>query len=447
MGSDVFTLYSLSSVTLLSQLFARMRIVSGENLVGTQPNGNVEMAKKLIKIVLCILILGAGAAVFAFFATTRTEAERKPLGQNTAIVEVTRVEAVRKKTVIQSMGTIIPARKVTLVPEVAGRIVFQSKKLVPGGIFRKGQVVLRLDSRDYQLAVKQRRAQVTKAEMELAVENGQKVVAEQEWSLISDDVKPTKEGRKLALREAQVETAEAALTGAESALTQAEIAQGRTVLRAPFNAIVTEEFVDEGQVVGPSSQVATLVDRDKFWVRVAVPIDRLAWISFPGSKGKTGSKATVLQKVGNSESVTRHGRVVQLLRDLDPVGKMARVLVEVGNPIGELGAGGDELPLLIGAYVSVEIEGPELDNVFSIPRRGMREGDTVWVKNKDSLEFKKVETIWTEKNSVYVRGPLRSGEEIIVSRISAPVEGMRVSLENEAEARTRETSKSSGPPQ
>ena len=415
-----------------------MLIVYTFNLVTRCTLWRSEMAQKIKRFVICIIILAAGAGVFAFFVTTRTEAERRPPGQDTIIVDVVAAEPAVKKTVISSMGTIIPARKIVLVPEVGGRIVFQSKNLVPGGVFRKGQVVLRVDARDYALAVKQQQAQVKKAEMDLALEQGRKAVAEKEWNLIRNEVKPTEAGRKLALRDAQVETAEAALAGAESRLSQAKLAEERTVLRAPFNAIVTEEFVDVGQVVGPSSQVATLVDSDKFWVRVAVPMDRLSWIRFPNAKGEGGSKATITQKIGNSPPVVRQGQVIRLFGDLDPVGKMARVLVEVENPVGEMEAETSTLPLLIGAYVSVDLEGPELDNVYALPRRGIRDGEVVWIKRGGKLEFRKVQVIWTEDQTVFVQGALEPGDEIVVSRIPAPVEGMRLSLEMGQEAESAE---------
>lgn len=402
------------------------------------------MASKIKKILVCALILGTGVGIFVFFVSTRTEAERRPAGQSATIVDVMPVEAASKKAIVQTMGTIIPARKVTLVPEVGGRIVHQSQNLVPGGLFRKGEVVLRLDSRDYDLAVKQQRAQVKKAEMDLAVEMGRKAVAEKEWSLIRDEVKPTENGRKLALREAQVETAEAALDGAQSLLSQAELAKERTVLRAPFNGIVTEEFVDEGQVVGPSSQVAVLVDSDKYWVRVAVPMDRLSWIRFPDAKGKGGSLATITQKIGDAQPVVRQGHVVRLLGDLDPIGKMARILVEIKDPKGNAETDDSDLPLLIGAVVSVDIEGPDLEEVFALPRRGLRDGEVVWVKKGDTLEYRKVQVIWTEDEIVYVRGDLQSGDNIVISRLTAPVEGMRLSVE--AEETLPAKNKDSSPP-
>ncbi len=388
--------------------------------------------KTFFKIILFFVIVAAGVGVFVILRSGRTEAERKPAPPKVTIVEVTQALAASEKAIVAASGTVVPAKSVTLTPEVGGRIVAQSDKLVPGGRFKKGQILVRLEPRDYDLAVEQQRARVVRAEMDLATEKGRKAVAEKEWSLISDEVRPSEEGRKLALREVQLDNAKAALSGAKSTLELAELNRNRTVVRAPFNAFITEEFVDKGQIVGPGSRIATLVSSDVFWVRVAVPMDRLSWLQIPGVNGNKGSPVRVTQQVGDGADVVREGRVVRLLGDLDPLGKMARVLVEVNDPLGANKDGVNEgLPLLLGAYVSVEIEGPELADLIALPRLAMREGETVWVKSGDTLSIRRCKVVWTKKDTVYVRGEIQPNEQVVTSRIGAPVEGMKIILESE----------------
>ncbi|MCP4602947.1 MAG: efflux RND transporter periplasmic adaptor subunit [Proteobacteria bacterium] len=388
--------------------------------------------KTFLKTCLFFVIIAAGVGVFFFLFSSRSEAKRKTLPPKMTIVEVAEASPTSERAIVMATGTVVPAKLVTLSPEVGGRIVAQSKKLVPGGRFRKGQIVIRLDLQDYDLVMTQQQARVTRSEMELATEQGRKAVAEKEWSLIRDDVRPSDEGKKLALREIQLENAKAAVESAQSALAMAELNRSRTVIRAPFNALVTEEYVDIGQVVGPGSRIATLVSSDVFWVRVAVPMDRLSWIRIPGVNSKNGSPVRIVQKVGTGQSVVRTGRVIRLLGDLDPIGKMARLLVEVVNPLGTKDREDSEgLPLLLGAYVSVEIEGPELADMVILPRHAIREGNQIWVKSGSELSIRSVEVVWTKKEEVFVRGEIQPGEQVVTSRISAPVEGMKVALEGE----------------
>lgn len=388
--------------------------------------------KSLFRAVLFAVIISAGVGAFFLLASGKTEAKRKPVSARETVVEVIQSSGTEQRALVSAMGTVIPDRSVTLSPEVGGRIVAQHKNLVQGGRFKKNQIMVRIDDRDYDLALAQQQANLASASMNLAVEQGRKVVAEREWNLIQEEVRPTEQGRKLALREVHLDNAQAAVNGAKSGLEKARLNLDRTVLRAPFNAVVTDEFVDVGQVVAPGTRIATLVDSDRFLVRVAVPMDRLSWIKIPGLSGKEGSPARITQKVGAGESVRRSGRVIRLLGDLDPVGKMARVLVEVDNP---LGGGNDEdvrdLPLLLGAYVSVEIEGPMLDDIVVLPRLALREDNRVWVKAGDKLSIRNVDVVWSNQNSVFVKGDLAPGEDVITSRIGAPVEGMKLRLEDE----------------
>ena len=88
--------------------------------------------------------------------------------------------------------------------------------MVPGGRFTKGQALLRIDPRDYQVAMEQQRAGYNRARVELQLERGRKAVAEREWEVLSNSSSsPARsntaqlsesddDGRALALREPQL---------------------------------------------------------------------------------------------------------------------------------------------------------------------------------------------------------------------------------------------------
>jgi RND family efflux transporter MFP subunit len=380
--------------------------------------------RKILKAVLVLAIVGAGYGVFYYLKTSREVPHRQPPGQRPTLVEVVEAKTAEEPVMVSAMGTVTAAQTVTVFPEVGGRIVYQSNRLVPGGRFSRGQVLVKIDPTDYDLVIKQHQARVVQAKMELARERGLKSVAEREWKLIQDEVQPTEEGRKLALREIQLENAQAAVDAAQSSLDQARLMRERTVIKAPFNAVVTEEFVDRGQVVSPASRIATLVATDKFWVQVSAPVDRLSWIHIPGVNSKEGSPAEVIQQTGTDLEMKRRGKVIKLEGSLDPKGKMARLLVEVDDPLGTPGENGTVMPLLLGGYVNVQIQGPRVPDALALPRRALREKSRVWVMSDKKLQVRKVEVVWSRGDTVFVRGDLRSGETVVNSRIVTPIEGM-----------------------
>jgi hypothetical protein len=90
------------------------------------------------------------------------------------------------------------------------------------------------------------------------------------------------------------------------------------------------------------------------------------------------------------------------------------------------------VPLLLGAFVRVEIEGPLLDDVFALSRAAVHEGDTVWLADADDrLEFRQIDPLWQDQTTVFVREGLEPGERLITSGISAPAPGMRLQVEGD----------------
>lgn len=407
--------------------------------------------KKVLKRILSALpffvIIGLGIGVYQFLAQAKAAPPREESKKKGLVVEVEQTGSSSERVIVAATGLVMPSRSVTLHPEISGKVAYCNPKLIPGGRFKAGETVLRVDPTEYDLFLEQRRAGVAQAEMELMLEKGRKRVAEKEWHLIEDQIVPTEEGKKLALRESQLDAAKASLAAAKSNFKIAELNRSRTTIKAPFNALVTEELVDVGQVVGPSSRLATLVDRDTFWVGVSVPVHQLQWISIPEVHKKDGSIAYIEQEIGDEIKAKYRGRVLKLLGGVDPQGKMARLLIEVKNPLAPVQRGAQEtetksgreadraepsFPLLLDAHVNVEIEGPLLEDIVAIPRHALRNGNTVWVRDDDGkLAFKKVSVLWTRGQSAFVRGELNPGDEIVVSRIDAPIEGMMLRLESE----------------
>ncbi|MBN2495250.1 MAG: HlyD family efflux transporter periplasmic adaptor subunit [Deltaproteobacteria bacterium] len=411
----------------------------------TDRSSKSKLLRFLVQFLLFCLILGLGAAGLVYLIETRPTPGRKEHASPAVVVQSTQARAANAPLRVEAAGTVLPARSVTLMPELSGRIVYQSPHLLPGGRVRAGEVLVRIDPREFELGVKQQQAAVARAELELARERGLKAVAEREWSLISEEVKPTAEGRELALRELQLRTALVALEAARSQLAQAELRLSRTSIRAPFNAVVREEYVDIGQVVSPGSRIATLAGSDRYWVRLHVPLDRLDRIRIPGIHAEEGSEVIVEQSAGGGATSSWRGRVLRLLGDLDPSARTAQLLVEVEDPWSQSPAEpGDgpisgpearesgqvilpDVPLLLGAWVQATIIGRSTDRAIRIPRLALRENDRLWLLGPDStLDIRPVEVVWQGEQEVFVRGEIQPGARVITSRIAAPVHGMQL---------------------
>lgn len=389
----------------------------------------IGMLKYVVPLV--VVVVGVKAAIHLY--ETGPKAERTPPPRREARVDVQPVSLTEVQAIIHAMGTVTPARQVELQPRVSGEVVRISPSLVPGGRFEAGDFMLQIDPADYELAVQRARSQIARARYELKLEKGHQEIARREWQLLDGEADATAQGRELALRQPHLERAEAELKAAEAGLREAELQLERTTIHAPFPCIVLEEHVDLGTQVTTQTRLARLVGTDVYWVRAAVPVDELPWIRFPDEKGEGGSPVTIRQQLDGVRSSQWQGSVLRIMGDLEPQGRMARVLISVEDPLGQTASDGRGMPLIIGAYVNVTIEGRDIENAYAIPRSVLREGRSVWLMNDHRrLEIRDVDIVWQSRDTVLVRDGLNAGERLVVSDIPAPVQGMGLTLGDEA---------------
>lgn len=401
------------------------------------------MNSTLQKAALPVVVVGIALAGAAYMMANRVTPERAEVEEVSTPVEVLEASVRSEQIIISAQGTVAPALEVRIRPEVSGRIVKRSAALVPGGRFRRGETMVRIDERDYRVNLTRQREAVATAELVLRQERARKAVAEDEWELLEDSVPADAENRDLALRIPQIEQAQAVVAAARGSLTKAELDLERCTIRAPFNALVVRESADLGQVVNPQTEVATLVGTDAYWVQVALPVEDLVWIDIPHEGRRRGSKATIRHRSGDLE-VVREGYVERLLGDVDQAGRLARLLVVIEDPLHlKTGQTDRGVPLLLGAYVTVEIEGRRVDDVFAVPRRALREinpasassvREGLWVMDESRrLEIRPTEVVWRAEQTVLVRSGVEAGELVVISDISTPIRGMMLEIADEAD--------------
>ncbi len=375
-------------------------------------------SERRLKWALSIGVIAASVLAAVVLVATKEEPPRADKPLEGTLVEVIQIDSATHDVDLHAKGTVVPAMEIILQPEVGGRVVWQSGELVPGGRFEDGQAILKVDDRDYRLAVESYRSQVRRARLDYTLEVRRSEVAKREWNNFGE-MDATDEQRALAQREPQLEAAKLALKAADSSLKRAELDLKRTMLRAPFNSMVVSETVDLGQLITPQTAVARLVGTDEYHVQVSVPVEALRTIRVR-TEARPGSPTTVTQRVGEGR-IERRGEVIRQLPDLDPGGAMARILVRIDDPLGEEG----ELPLLLGAFVDVTAEAQPISDAIRLPRSALRNGREVYVMNdRDLLEIREVQIAWSEPDSVLVTAGLNPKERVVTSRIATPVPNM-----------------------
>jgi RND family efflux transporter MFP subunit len=326
------------------------------------------------------------------------------------------------------MGKVVPAKQITLSPEVAGRVVFVSPLVIPGGIIHEGQTLIRIDVRDYETVVKQRQSEVARARLNLKMEQGNQLVAQQEYTMLNDIIQD--QDQELILRKPHLQEAQAALEAAEAALASAQLDVARCTVNAPFNAVIQDKFVDVGAQVTMASPLLKIMGTDEYWVEALVRVDQLGWITIPQNNRQPGSDTKIFNSTAWESDIYREGTVIRLLGQLEEQGRLAQLLVSVKDPLALESDSQGLPPVLVDSYVRVEIEGKTLPTVFPVNRDYLHDGDNVWIMDEqDRLKILAVNVVFRDKDTVYLSNGLHAGDRIVTTDISAPVDGMPLRLD------------------
>ncbi len=391
----------------------------------------------LARVGLVLLVLVVAVVVALGIIRSSPQAVQVPAEDLGVLVEVAEVRRLPRRIDVEAQGTVVPAQRVVVQPQVSGRIDAVAANLAPGTVLREGDLIFAIEDADFRLAVARATAAVAETAAQLQLEQGRGRVAEREWELFQDELDAEQKAASLALREPQLRSRLSAVQTARANLARARLDLERTVVRSPFNAVVLSESIEIGQIVTPQSQAVTLAGTDAFWVRAAVRTDELDQLRVPGLHGAAlGSRALV--RLDREDDDVLAGRIVRLLGDLDTAGRMARVLVEVADPLAlesGAGSGGRRGLLLLDSYVDLMLEGATVRDLFELPREWLHEGGNLRMYSEGRLELRPVEVAWRFEDSVCIDSGLHEGEMVVTSRLATPIEGMKLRRVDDAPAR------------
>jgi RND family efflux transporter MFP subunit len=384
------------------------------------------MKSKLLISLICLGIVGVGYLVMSGLKASAPEAKKRQPRAMQVLVNIEPLIMANAGVRVEGMGLVVAAREVKLKAQVSGQVVEIAADFLEGKHVAAGTVLAQIEVDDYELQLAQAQSTLELREAELELEMGFQRVAGREWQLLGESSDVLAESSSLALREPQLKQAQAMQRSAQSAVDRARLDLSRTEIAVPFNAQVLEKSVEVGSLAGIGGDVAHVVSTDSFYVRVSIPVNRVPVLEIPGGEA--------LVSISGAESPMT-GRIISLLGDLDPNGRMARVLVEVRDPLGLEAQNAGRAKLLLGAYVTVDLVGHPMPNTFLIPRETLRNDDHVWLRRPDAtLEIRSVSVLWKNRDTVVIGEGLAAGEQLITSSLSFAADGMEVTVAGEAKS-------------
>lgn len=344
------------------------------------------------------------------------------------------------KPTIYGYGVIEPDVLLDAKSEISGRVIYVHPDLRKGAILSEGTVAVKIDSKDYELALRQAEANlaISQANLEelalnrkdvdhkLKLANEKLKLAEKELARlerllakgsISQSNVDTQHSQTLNLeQEVQNLTHQQAVLPTQKAVLDAQIAVSqanvdtqrrnleRTEIRVPFNARIDASSVENNQFIPQGTSLFKAQTLDRVIVNAQFPMDKFSALarSFRLA-GRPIGEVTIQQGSENlfkqldlEATLTIAGNggeawkanVEQISNSLDPNSRTLGVLLSVDHPYRDIKPG-VRPPLLQGMYVEVGLSGAATDYLV-VPRDALHEGELFIAKDIASNDSKTV---------------------------------------------------------
>ena len=367
------------------------------------------------QIILPIIVLGIGIAGLVGIAALKKPPEEKPAVDTTPLVSVETIEYKPMTFSVSSYGVVTAKYDTELVAQVSGEIIYLADKFVKGGFVKKGDILAKIDPSDYQAGLLDAQANVASSKASMVQEQANAEVAVREWADITNS-KPT----ALSLRKPQLAQELAKLKSAEAGLLRAQRDLERTIIRAPYDALVSSREIGLGSYVTTGFKLGHVYNTDTAEIRLPLADKEMQYLDRKGAHAEVrlvgnfaGSKQQWLGKIVRSEGV------------VDSKSRMTYLVAEINDPYG---LNTDKNALRFGTYVTAHIKGNDAGKVAIIPRHLVVNGLVAVMDNDKKLRYKPVNIIRQQGADVVISDGLETGTQVITSALDYPLEGMKLAL-------------------
>ncbi len=368
------------------------------------PKRNKAFKQKLLKfiwdslptvVVIILVILAIFFGIKVKQEKNRIESEKaKALKteQPAPNVIALNIQAVTIEDALNLPGVISPWEDLMVRTEVSGQIIEAPVK--EGDLVIKGQVLARLDRRDY--------------ENRLAQEESAYHLAKLEYDRFS------KLSKMKAISEAELDSSLARLKETKADLASAKLDLERTVIIAPMSGYINRLDAKVGLLVNRPDSIAQILDTNKIKVEIGIPESDIDAI-----QNLEEAQITV-EALGGKTFI---GKKIFLSRQPDPSSRVYNLKLAVNNTEGQLRP---------GMFCRVELVKRRYKDAVSIPLYAViarREERFVYIANDSKAHYRRVELGVLDGWQVQITDGLKIGDRVIIVGHRSLEDGQRINIQ------------------
>lgn len=292
---------------------------------------------------------------------------------------------------------------------------------LPGLLVKKGDVLMTLDDREAQLALRQREADLLDAKAQIDTELLQH---ENELFVIRNDKGARADQNRAKIikgHHIRLQRLKAKRLRAESALDLAKLDLARTTIYAPFNGQITDLHASIGDRVRNGDPLITLYDRQSLELIGSIPRRHYSILR---------------DALNNQTSLQAESRDIEM--------PIQAQLVRLSGQIGDKDASLDAMFsiqskqdfLTLGQRVVLAVQLPAVDRSFTLPLSALYGTDTIYQINNNRLKSVKIRrlgdySIDGELHALIQSDHLKSGDTIMTTQLPNAVENLLVKVTDE----------------
>ncbi|MCP4292525.1 MAG: efflux RND transporter periplasmic adaptor subunit [bacterium] len=371
---------------------------------------------------------------------TEDEKPKKPKKEKAIKVNISKVAQSNLVLPVFADGAIRTPKSLVIKTKVGGELL--SVLVRDGDKVRKGQVLARIDSREYEIALEESRYRHLQALSQMAAEADTFTInhaAREEFQVGRDDLEKLYSRGTLSREEYQTRLLELemdslhkgafreAVFQQRTGLAEARMAEERaklnleyTDIRAPFSGVVQGLTMVAGEIVTTGTSVCTIFNNEKLEAVINVLEADLGNLS--------EGRPALLSIPATGE--TLEAKIDVISPTLDVATRTCEVIVRFDNPDGKYRP---------GMFVRTRVAGWVYPNVLMVPKDAVLTRDNrtlVFKKDGDRAKWLYVDTgrqndDWIEILAVHSGGSLAPGDEVVVSN--------HLTLAHEAKIKVRKT--------
>ncbi len=425
-----------------------------------------------MRIVLCVIVLSVGVIGMNALAKLKVPPAEVKYKERPLKVKILKAEPEDVEVLIAGYGEVKALDIVTIAPEVSGKIVETHSRLEPGEIIPKGELLFKIDSRDYlagfneakatvsqwkntisrlkkeyeinkaRLKTLKRSSELAKAEFDrlrkLYLENKvgtQSGVdsAEKAYNAAVDQADQM--AQAVEIYPIRIKENQSSLASARSKLATAETNLKRCKVTAPFDGRIKEVSLEAGQYVSPGQNVITLADDSVLEIHIPLDSrDARKWLRFNEDRHQEktawfGGLEQTPCKIRWTEDTDGHMWEGQLHRVVK-FDQQTRTLTVAVRIEASKALSGNTLPLVEGMFCSIEIPGKTMYDVVRLPRWAVNYQNMVYLYSDGRLKTVSVEVARVQGEETFIEKGLDQEDEVIITRLVDPLENALLEIIN-----------------